>query len=73
MHFTWLEVNEQGVQTAKKIEPKVAEQMYRPLQALFGGACTYDGSKIVYAARTLGAGDLSERARAAHWSVAAYP
>ena len=66
MHFTWLEVNEQGEHEAK-IEPKIAEQMYRPLQALFGGACTYDGSKIVYAARALGAGDLSERASAAHW------
>ena len=74
MHFTWLEANEQGEQTAKKeTAKKVADQMYRPLQALFGGACTYDGSKIVYAARALGAGDLSERACAAHWCVAAYP
>ena len=110
MHFTWLEANEQGEQTAKKeTVKKVADQMYRPLQAnptrtlspapslprtlpltftlalplpftlhrplqaLFDGACTYDGSKIVYASRTLAAADLSERARAAHWSVAAYP
>ena len=38
-------------------------------QALFGGACAYDGGKIVYAIRKLGLGDLSEAARAAHWSV----
>ena len=37
MHFTWLEVNAQGEHEAKKIEPKIADQLYRPLQALFGG------------------------------------
>ena len=42
---------------------------YCLLQALFGGACAYDGGKIVYAIRKLGLGDLSEAARAAHWSV----
>jgi hypothetical protein len=36
VHFTWLvEINEQGELAAKKVEPKIADQIYRPLQALF--------------------------------------